>query len=159
MDLWRILLDGLMAGFFACALGVILTAPPRYVVPVFFCGFSGRFVRDLLASLGLSLNWSTMIAAALLVLVGTAIIRRHAVSPVALVSGVLPLAASASMFDTILALMAVSSAKGQALQNASASLISSSAKVFTVSLAMAIGLATGLAIVRVIRGEKVWDSV
>jgi uncharacterized membrane protein YjjB (DUF3815 family) len=159
MDLWTILLDGLLAGFFATSLGVVLTAPTGYVVPVFFCGFSGRFVRDLLTGLGLSLNWSTLIAAAAVVLVGSAFIRRHAVSPVALVSGVLPLAASASMFDAILALMRVSSAQGEALQNASASLISSSAKVFNASLAIAIGLAAGLAIVRLIRGEKVWDSV
>jgi uncharacterized membrane protein YjjB (DUF3815 family) len=159
MDLWRILFDGLLAGFFATALGVVLTAPTGYAVPVFFCGFSGRFVRDLLTSLGLSLNWSTLVAAAVVVLVGTALIRRHAVSPVALVSGVLPLAASASMFDAILALMRVSSAKGEALQLASASLISSSAKVFNVSLAIAIGLAAGLAIVRAIRGERIWDSV
>jgi uncharacterized membrane protein YjjB (DUF3815 family) len=159
MDLWKIVLDGALAGSFAIALGVIFTAPPRYIVPVFFCGFSGRFVRDLLTSLGLSLNWSTMVAAAAVVLVGTVFIRRHAAAPVALVSGVLPLAASVSMFDAILALMTVSSAKGQALQNASASLISSSAKVFTASLAIAIGIAAGLAIVRVLRGEKIWDSV
>lgn len=159
MDLWRILLDGLLAGSFASVLGVIFTAPSRYLVPVFFCGVSGRFVRDLLTGLGLGLNWSTMVAAAVVVLVGTALIRRHAVAPVALVSGVLPLAASAAMFDAILALMTASSAKGQALQNASASLISSSAKVFTASLAIALGLAAGLAIVRVLRGGKAWESV
>jgi uncharacterized membrane protein YjjB (DUF3815 family) len=159
MNIGTILLNGLLAGFFASALGVILTAPSRYIVPVFFCGFSGRFARDLLMRSGLGLNWSTLLAAAAVVLVGTAIIRRHAVSPVALVSGVLPLAASASMFDAILALMTVSPAKGEALQNASASLISSSAKVFNASLAIAIGLAAGLAIVRAIRGERVWESV
>lgn len=159
MNLSAILLEGLMAGSFASALGVILTAPPRYIVPVFFCGFSGRFVRDLLTSLGLSFNWSTMVAAAAVVLVGTAITRRHTVPLVALATSIFPLAASASFFDAILAVMRVSSAKGEELQAASVSLISSSAKAFTVSLAIALGLAAGLAIVRAIRGERVWESV
>lgn len=159
MNLSAILLEGLMAGSFASVLGVILTAPPRFIVPVFFCGFSGRFIRDLLMSLGFSLNWSTMVAAAVVVLVGTAIVRRHAVPLIALATSIFPLAASASFFDAILAVMRVSSAKGEALQTASILLVSSAAKAFTVSLAIALGLAAGLAIVRVLRGEKVWESV
>jgi uncharacterized membrane protein YjjB (DUF3815 family) len=154
-----ILLNGLLAGFFSSTLGIILTAPPRYLVPVFFCGFTGRFVRDGLIGFGLSFNWATMLAAAAVVLVGAAIVRRHAVSPVALVSGVLPLAASASMFEAMLALMRVSSATGEALRDASVSLIANAGKLFTASLAIALGLAAGMAVVRVIRGEKVWDSV
>ena len=159
MNYMAILLEGLLAGFISSSLGVILTAPPRYLFPVFFCGFAGRFVRDGLIGFGLSFNWATMLAAAAVVLVGAAIVRRHAVSPVALVSGVLPLAASASMFDAILDLIRVSSAQGEALRDASVSLIANSAKVFTTSLAIALGLAAGMAIVRVIRGEKVWESV
>ena len=159
MDLLAILREGLLAGFFSCTLGVIFTAPPRYLVPVFFCGFSGRFVRDLLTSMGVGFNWSTLIAAAVVVLVGTALIRRHAVPLVALASGIFPLAASAALFDAVLGVMTVSSAKGEALQTASAALIASAAKAFTVSLAIAVGLAAGLAIVRALRGEKVWESV
>jgi len=159
MNVWTILLDGLLAGLFSCVLGIILTAPARYIVPVFFCGFSARFIRDVLTSLGLGFNWSTLIAAAAVVLVGAALIRRHAVSPVALVGGVFPLAASASMFDAIMDLMRISSAKGEALQNAALSLISNTGKLVVTTLAIAIGLAAGMAVVRIIRGEKVWDSV
>jgi uncharacterized membrane protein YjjB (DUF3815 family) len=159
MNSLTILLNGLLAGCFSSALGVILTAPPQYLVPVFFCGFAGRFVRDGLVSVGLSLNWSTMIAAAAVVLVAAAFIRRHAVSPVALVSGVLPLAASASMFDAMLAMMRVSSSTGEPLRDASVSLISNTGKLFMTSLAIALGLAAGVVIVRVIRGERAWGSV
>jgi len=159
MNYTAILLEGLLAGFFSSSLGVVLTAPPRYIFPVFFCGFAGRFVRSVLAGWGLGGSWATMAASIAVVLVGAAITRRHAVAPVVLVSGVLPLAASASMFDAILDLIRVSSAQGEALRDASVSLIANSAKVFTTSLAIALGLAAGMAVVRVIRGEKVWDSV
>jgi len=159
MDLLTILLQGLLAGFFSCALGIILTAPPGYLVPVFLCGFTGRFVRDGLMSFGLSLNWSTMLAAAAIVLVAAAIIRRHSVSPVTMASAILPLAASASMFDAILALMRVSASTGEALQSASVSLIFNASKLFMTSLAIALGLAAGMLIVRVIRGENAWGSV
>ena len=159
MNYMAILLEGLLAGFISSSLGVILTAPPRYLFPVFFCGFAGRVVRGVLAGWGLGGSWATMAAATVVVLVAAAITRRRTVAPVALVSGVLPLAASASMFDAILDLIRVSSAQGEALRDASVSLIANSAKVFTTSLAIALGLAAGMAIVRVIRGEKVWESV
>ena len=159
MDLGTILLQGLLAGFFAGALGVILTAPPRYLIPVFLCGFTGRFVRDALMSFGLSLNWSTMLAAAAIVLAAAAIIRRHTVSPVTLASAILPLAASSSMFDAILALMRVSASTGEALQSASVSLIFNASKLFMTSLAIALGLAFGLVIVKVIRGEHDWGTM
>lgn len=159
MDFSAVLFNGLLAGFFSSALAVILTAPPRYIVPVFFCGFTGRFIRGLLTGWGLGFSWATLVAAAAVVLIGAAIIRRHTVSPVVLVSGVLPLAASASMFDLILDLIRVSTAKGEALQNAAVSLIANSGKLFVTSLAIALGLAVGIAVVRLTRGEKVWDGV
>ena len=109
MDLLAILMNSLWAGLFAGGLGILLTAPPRYIVPAFLCGFAGRFARDVFMSWGMSQNWSTAVAAAVVVLVAVAIIRRHVVSPVVLVSGVLPLGAAVAMFNAIIALMKVSS--------------------------------------------------
>ncbi len=159
MNYAAVLLDGLLAGFFSSALGVIFTAPPRYLVPVFFCGFTGRSVRDVLLGWGFGNGWATMVASVAVVLVAAAVIRRHPVSPVALVSGVLPLAASASLFDAILDLIKVSTMKGEALHDAAISLIANAGEIFTTSLAIALGLAAGMAIVRAVRGEKIWDSV
>jgi len=158
MDLWALLMNSLWAGLFASGLGILLTAPPRYLVPTFLCGFSGRFARDEFMSWGLGPNWSTAVGAAVVVLVAVAIIRRPGVSPVVLVSGVLPLGAAVAMFNAIVELMKVSSLKGEALSGASVALSANLGKVFATSLAIALGLGAGMAIVRLFRQEEVRDG-
>jgi uncharacterized membrane protein YjjB (DUF3815 family) len=159
MGLLEILIDSLWAGLFAGGLGIVFTAPPRYLVPAFLCGFAGRFARDVLMSWGLTQNWSTVVAAAVLVLVAVAMVRGHVVSPVVLVSGLIPLGAALAMFKAIMALMQVSSLQGEALREASDVLSANAGKVFTTTLAIALGLAVGIAIVRLARREKVWEGV
>lgn len=159
MDIPAILVNSLFAGFFASAMGVLFTAPARYVLPAFLSGFAGRFARGVLIGWGVSPNWSTMVAAAVVVLVAVAILRRHVVSPVVLVSAVLPLGAAGAMFNAIIGLMRVSSLEGEALHEASVALSADIGKAFTVSLAIALGLAAGVAIARLGRGEKVWEGV
>ena len=155
MDLLAILMNSLWAGLFAGGLGILLTAPPRALVPTFLCGFAGRFARDVFMSWGMSQNWSTAVAAAVVVLVAVAVIRRHVVSPVVVISGVLPLGAAVAMFNAIIELMKVSSLKGEALSGASVALSANMGKVFTTSLAIALGLGAGIAIVRLFRREEV----
>jgi uncharacterized membrane protein YjjB (DUF3815 family) len=159
MGFWGILTDSLWAGLLAGGLGIIFTAPRRYLIPAFFCGFAGRFTRNILMSWGLTQNWSTVVAAAVLVLVAASTIRRHVVSPVVLVSGLIPLGAALAMFKAIMALMRISSLKGEALSEASDVLNANVGAVFTTSLAIALGLAVGMAIVRLARREKVWEGV
>ena len=154
MDLSSILMNSLWAGLFAGGLGIILTAQPRYIFPAFLCGFAGRLARDALMSWGMGQNWSTVV-----VLAAAAIIRRHAVSPVVLVSGVLPLGATVAMFNAIVELMKVSSLKDEALSGASVALSANIGKVFTMSLAIALGLGAGMAIVRLFRREEVREGV
>lgn len=159
MDLLKVLMNSLWAGLFAIDLGILLAAPPRQFVSAFFCGFAGRLTRDVSMSWGMSQNWSTVVGAAVVVLVAVAIIRRRAVSPVVLVSGVLPLGAAIAMFNAILELMKVSSLEGEALSRASVALSANIGKAFTTSLAIALGLAAGMAIVRLLRREEVWEGV
>jgi hypothetical protein len=154
MDLSAILMNSLWAALFAAGLGVMLTAPVWYLVPAFVCGFIGRGLLDVCMGQGLSQNWATVIAATVVVLVAVAIIRRHTVSPVVLICGVLPLGAAIAMFNLIFALMRVSSAKGEALSEASVALSSNLGKVFTTSLAIAVGLAAGMAIVRLFKRDE-----
>ncbi len=159
MDLLAILMNSLWAGLFAGGMGILLTAPPRFIVPAFLCGFAGRFARDVFMSWRMSQNWSTAVAAAVVVLVAVAVIRRHVVSPVVVISGVLPLGAAVAMFNAIIELMKVSSLKGEALSEASVALSANMGKVFTTSLAIALGLGTGIAIVRLFRREEVREEV
>lgn len=153
MDLPAILLSSLWAALQATGLGVLLTAPVRYLVPTFLCGFVGRGVRDICMGWSMSQNWATVIAAAVVVLVAVAILRRHAVAPVVLICGVLPLGAAVAMFNLFFALMQASSLKGEALSAASIALSANMGKVFTTSLAVALGLGAGMTIVRGFRRD------
>ena len=159
MNLFAILTNSLWAGLFASGWGILLTAPRRYILPAFLCGFAGRFARDAFMSWGMSQNWSTAVAAAVVVLFAVAIIRRNVVSPVVLVSGILPLGAAVAMFNAIVALMKVSHLEGEALSGASVALSANMGKVFTTSLAIALGLGAGMAIVRLFRREEVREGV
>ncbi len=158
MGLLEMLVDSIWAGLFAGGLGIIFTAPRRYLVPAFFCGLAGRLARDILLNWGLSHNWSTAVAAAVVVLVAAAIIRRYVVSPVVLVSAIIPLGSAVAMFRAIIELIRVSTLQGDALSDASDALVSSTGKAFTTSLAIALGLTVGLAIVRLARREKIWEG-
>ena len=158
MDLVAIGIGSLWAGLFAGGLGILLTAPPRYLATAFLCGCAGRFARDVLMASGLTSNWSTVIASVVVVLVAVTIIREHEVSPVVLITGVLPLGAAVAMFNTIVGLMKVSSLQGEALSDASVAWSASLGKVCITSLAIAVGLAAGMAVVRFVRREKIWDT-
>lgn len=153
MDPSTILINSLWAGLFATGLAVMLTAPVPYLVPSFACAFVGRGLRDVCTGLGVGINWATVIAAAVVVLVAVAIIRRHRVSPVVLICGVLPLGAAVPMFNLIFSLMRISTATGEALDAASIALNANLGKVFVTSLAIALGLGAGMTIVRFFQAE------
>ena len=148
MDFFAIIINSLWAGLFASSWAIILTAPRRYIIPAFFCGFTGRCSRDLFMGSGMSQNWSTVVAAAVVVLVAVAIIRKKEVSPAVLVTGILPLGAALAMFNSIMGLMKVSSLRGEALAVESAALSMNIGIATITSLAIAVGLAAGMAIVR-----------
>jgi uncharacterized membrane protein YjjB (DUF3815 family) len=153
MNIPTILLNSLWAALFATGMGILLTAPLRYIGTTFLCGFAGRLVRDVLMGWGLSQNWSTAVAVAVLVLVAAAIAQRQRISPVVLICAVLPLGAAVAMFNVILELMKVSSLKGEALNASSVALTANAGKAFAGTLAIAVGIAAGMAIVRLIRRD------
>lgn len=103
-------------------------------------------------------NWSVAVAAAVVILVARGMVRRQAVSPVVVVSGVLPLGAAVAMFNAIVEVMRVSVVKGDALDGAAVALSANLGKVFTTSLAIALGLGAGLAIMRAVRREEFWEE-
>lgn len=148
MSLLTILTNSLWAALFASGYGVILTTPARTLVSCFVCGFMGRCVRDLSMRGGLSQNWATAVAAAVVALLAVVIVRRQTVSPVVLICGVLPLGSTVAIFNVLLDLMRVSSLTGEALSAASVSLIANAGKASTGTLAIAMGLGAGVAIAR-----------
>jgi hypothetical protein len=100
---------------------------------------------------GLNQNWSTVVAAAIVVIVAAALIRKREVSPVVLITGVLPLGATVAMFNMISELMRVSSLTGDSLNVSSVAFVSNMGKAFTTSLAIAVGLAGGIYIAELLR--------
>lgn len=154
MDLQGILIYSLWSGVFGVGLGILLTAPPNRQLATFFCSFVGRLVRDLLIAWGVGSNWSTMIGSAVLVLVAVALIRRQQVPPVVLICAVLPLGGSVAMFNTIFALVKLSTAGGEALNAASVAFTSNLAKVIVTSLSIAVGISAGLAVVQLFKRNE-----
>jgi uncharacterized membrane protein YjjB (DUF3815 family) len=146
MDMLAIASNSLWAGAVALGLGFVFTVPARYLLPAFLSGLVGRGVRDVFAASGMSVNWATLIAATAVVLVAFTLIRRPAMSPVAMMCGVLPLGSALPMLRLIVALMQVSTATGPAVGRTSVALTVDLSKVFTTSLAIAVGLGAGLAI-------------
>lgn len=153
MEILAILNNCLWGGLFSAAMAILLTAPRNYLIATFFCGFSGRLVRDFLLGWGAAPNWSVMLAAAIVVLIATAIIPRRQAPPVVLVCGVLPLGAAVAVFNTIFELMKLSTAKGDALNAASMAFTFNLAKVFVTTLAIAVGIGAGSTITRLFRRE------
>ena len=154
-----ILSESLWAGVSAAAIALLLTAPPGHLASAFLCGAAARFVRDSAVASGLSTAAATAIAAGVVVLVAVTVLRGHAVSPVVLITGVLPLLANLTIIDSIVRLMGVASLEGAALERATGGLASNVAKVFVNIIAIAAGLSAGLVLVRLIRREKAWSAV
>lgn len=152
-----VLLSSLWSGLLAAGLGVLFTAPRKYLVAAFVCGSVARCVRDLCVIWGVSHNWSTAFAAAVVVLVAVAFVQRHQVSPVVLICGVLPLSASVAMFNLIFALMRLSTAAGDARNEYSLAFTANLASAFTTLIAIALGIVGGMAVVRLAKRKEPVD--
>jgi uncharacterized membrane protein YjjB (DUF3815 family) len=155
MDLPAIVMNSLWAGLLAGGLAILFTAPLQYVPATLLCGFAGRCVRDVFIAWGLNQNGSIVIAAVVVVLVAVVMTRGHAVSPIMLAAGVIPLGAAMAMFRAIFELLKISSLSGEALNASSVALTENIGEVFTTSLAISLGLGIGMAVVRILRHKEV----
>ena len=149
MNVGALAVAAIPAGCLALTLGLLLTAPPRFLVATAVCGFAGRLARDLLLGAGMGVGWATLLAASVVVLMAAAVIRRYSVPPVVMVSGLLPLGASGATFDMILGFMSLPNLQGAALSAAAVALVSSAARAFLTYLALAVGMYLALTLLRV----------
>jgi uncharacterized membrane protein YjjB (DUF3815 family) len=155
MDLASIFRESLWAALFALGLGVRLTAPLQYLLPTFLSGFAGRLVHSLLVRGGMGRDWATVLAAAAIVAVAVATTRRHRVSPIVLICGVLPLGAAGAVFSAVFELLKVSSAEGEALNATALAWIAQASRAFTGMMAIALGLGVGMIITRLLDRREV----
>lgn len=144
MDTAPLLINALWAGLFAAGLGVLLTTPPRGLLPCFACGLVGRLTRNLLIAGGLSQPVSIAMGAIACVLVTTLFNQRHHLSPLAMITGVLPLGAAVPMFRSIHSILTLHRLQGDALSEAVVQLIANLSNVFTTTLSIVLGIWLGL---------------
>lgn len=144
MDGIPMLINALWAGFFAAGLGLLLTTPPQGLLPCFACGLAGRLTRNLLIAGGLSQAASVLIAAVVCVLVTVLFSRRPQLSPLVMVTGVLPLGAAVPLFRSIYGILTLHGLQGEALNEAVVQLIANLSNVFTTTLAIVLGIWLGL---------------
>lgn len=154
MNITEILTIGLWSALFATCMSIMNSTPFKYIIPTFVCGMIGVITRDLLQNAGLSVNWATMAAAFSIVIVAGIMIRSQNVPPIVLICAVLPQWASVAMFSMMNDLRKVSVLSGEDLSKAVVDLTSNTAMVFIISMAIAIGFALGLALLKLIFREE-----
>ena len=154
MEITSILYYSALSGLSACAIGLIFTAPLRFLPSIYVCGFTARFIRDLCVSWDVSMSISTALAAIALVAAAFILLKEHEVSPVVLISGVMPLGVTVEIMRMITGLLRISSTTGDAQSKAAIVFISNFSIVFTTLLAIAFGLAAGISIMRLFRKIK-----
>lgn len=108
---------------------------------------------------GISQILATVIAAALVVITAAALVRRPGVSPIVVLSGLIPLGAAGAFFNAIVGFLRISSLSADALAGAPVVLVSNLSKVFTTTLAIAVGAWVGFIIAQVFEGEDEADTV
>ncbi len=104
--------------------------------------------------MNLAQGWATAIAAAIVVLVGFAVARRHGISPVVLISALLPLGAATAIFNMFFEVMKIPALGGDALSKAAVALASNASKAFITTLAIAVGVGASLTIVCLFKREE-----
>jgi len=96
---------------------------------------------------------ATAVAAAAVVITATALVRRSGVSPIVMLSALVPLGAAGPFFNAIVDFLQLSSAKGAAFNTVPVKLIVDLSRVFTTFLAIAVGAWVGIALSRMTRLE------
>ncbi|MBP9191164.1 MAG: threonine/serine exporter family protein [Ignavibacteria bacterium] len=154
MNIQDILTIGMWSAFFATCMCILNSTPFKYIIPTFICGFTGVLTRDFLQNAGLSVNWATLVAAFIIVLLAGLMIRSQKVPPIVLICAVLPQWASVSMFSMLNDLRKVTTLSGDDLSKAATDLAANTAMVIIISFVIAIGFALGLAVLKLIYREE-----
>jgi uncharacterized membrane protein YjjB (DUF3815 family) len=142
------------AGCFAAGLGLLLTTPPQGLLPCFACGLAGRLVRNLVVAAGASATVGVVLGAVVCVVVASALSHRgQTISPLVMVTGVLPLGAAVPLFKSVYGLLTLPAVPGDALTDPVVQLVANLSTVFTTTLAMVLGVWLGLFVMTAL-GQK-----
>jgi uncharacterized membrane protein YjjB (DUF3815 family) len=145
---------GCWAGLFAAAMSIIFVAPSSALLPSFCAGFVARLSRDALIAAGWDVNLATLIAAALVGLVGEASIRRQVGSPVVVVSALVPLGAALPLFRVIVDFLRIPSMPAAKLAFLPQAMVSDLSKVLTTTAAIGLGVSLSVYVIKAVRRES-----
>ena len=119
-----------------------------------FVGASSRVSRETRSSEREWIsNWATLIAATLVIFVAALLIRRPVVSPVVMVSALLPLGAALPFFRAIADFLSIPSMTAERLALLPQTMLSNLGKVFTTTVAIGVGVSVAIYVVRALRRE------
>lgn len=153
MNAIGLLTEGVWGGLFAAAMSIIFAAPSRAMLPSFCAGVVARVSHDALIGAGAGVNFATLVAAALVCLVGEIAIRRNIGSPVVVVSGLVPLGAAAPFFRTIVDFLRIASMPADRLASLPQAMLSDISKVFCTTADIGIGVSLVVYLTKVLRRE------
>jgi hypothetical protein len=145
------LLLSLWSGLAAAVMGVIFSAPASAALPCFVGGFVARFARDLLLSAGATPVIATLVAAFLVVISASLLTRRPGLSPVVMVSALLPIGAAGPFFRAIAGFLRLASLPAEQSAGPTVELMTNLSRVFTTTLALAIGVSLAVLFMRWLR--------
>ena len=153
MNLIAVLVGGIWAGVFAAALAIVFSAPVNTMFSGFCGGFVARFSRDVLLGWGSKPELATLVAAALVVFVGAFLVHRHGDSLATIAGAVIPLAPGAIFIHAITDFLLISSQPDDKLVGVPAELVSNLSKVFTTTVAIAVGLSLAILVLQTVKRE------
>jgi len=148
MDWIAPLHNGFWASLYASALALAFTAPVRALPVVLIAGFAGRFSRDVMTQLDISLPLATVLAASAATFLAMKAARDPASVPVAAITAVLPLGPTPIIFAAIRAAFDVFAKDPTVAAAAGSAFITHSVKAAIVIAAMGIGTSLPLLVSR-----------
>jgi len=144
MNLTSLAADSIWAGLFAGAMSIVFSAPYSALFLSSCGGFVGRLVRDILLQCGAGANFATLIAAAMVVMVAALMLRRPGMSPVIVVSGILPLGAAGAFSRAIVDFLQISFLTEQNASAVPLALVVNLSTVFTTTVAIGVGISVAV---------------
>ena len=148
------ILQALLAAVFAVTMSIMFNTRTRALPICFLGGAVARFSRELFTLLDVALPAATLAATATTTVIVLLLADRLDVGRVALVSAILPLGATLTVFETVTGALRVATVDDGMLEATAARLVRDAAKSFDVTLAIGLGVASGVAIVQLLRRRR-----
>ena len=152
MNLIALLVGGIWAGVFAAALAIVFSVPVNAVFSGFCGGFVARFSRDVLLGWGAKPEHN-FAAAAFVVFVGALLVRRHSDLLATFAGACVPLTPGTVFIRAITDFLLISSRPDDKLVGVPAELVSNLSRVFTTTVAIAVGLSLALLVLQTVKRE------